>query len=382
MSMPSGGAAAKAAAAHARAMPLTRLLDCGMEQGDARELHERNAAGEHWSAVAEELGDRRLGGAARAAETGHRLSRRRWLRWAAAAFNFAHMPYNGDTDEKRRLYARFDDALAEYASESEGRLERVFVDSPLGVESGWVVRPERPARAVVVAWGGLSGWGATYLRGADALAERGLATILAEGPGQGWTRLTGGIHLDRRFVVGFRAFVDAAVSLTGATTPVGLMGNSFGGLLAAHVAAADSRVAGVVVNGAPADPVVPEPRTPREQFLALTGTDTAEEAAALLPVLRVDPRRHRIAAPLLVLHGGADPLATRDHQAPFVALADGPVLWREWPDGEHTIYNHAEERSAFVADWFADVLGAGRAASSSRSHPQAADHHPEEGADR
>jgi hypothetical protein len=34
--------------------------------------------------------------------------------------------------------------------------------------------------------------------------------------------------------------------------------------------------------------------------------------------------------------------------------------WRRSPrpDGEHTIYNHAAERTAFVADWFSDQPGA------------------------
>lgn len=27
-----------------------------------------------------------------------------------------------------------------------------------------------------------------------------------------------------------------------------------------------------------------------------------------------------------------------------------------WDDGEHTIYNHADERNDLVADWFADRL--------------------------
>ncbi|MGY2487996.1 serine aminopeptidase domain-containing protein [Cupriavidus sp. CP313] len=60
-------------------------------------------------------------------------------------------------------------------------------------------------------------------------------------------------------------------------------------------------------------------------------------------------------SPVIVLHGGADPLVKLEDQQPFLdaALTDDVTL-RIWPDGEHTIYNHAAERTALVADWFAD----------------------------
>ncbi|MBN3821746.1 dipeptidyl aminopeptidase, partial [Paraburkholderia sp. Se-20369] len=43
-----------------RAMPLTRLLDCGMDYADATALHARTAAGERWDIAAEALADAQL----------------------------------------------------------------------------------------------------------------------------------------------------------------------------------------------------------------------------------------------------------------------------------------------------------------------------------
>jgi hypothetical protein len=46
-------------------------------------------------------------------------------------------------------------------------------------------------------------------------------------------------------------------------------------------------------------------------------------------------------------------------QADFIALTAierAEVL--TWADGEHTIYNHANERNARVSDWFLERLGA------------------------
>ena len=50
-----------------RAMPVTRLLDCGMDYADATALHARTSAGEPWDVAAEALADAQLARAAQAA---------------------------------------------------------------------------------------------------------------------------------------------------------------------------------------------------------------------------------------------------------------------------------------------------------------------------
>ncbi|WP_430333956.1 hypothetical protein [Rhodococcus sp. ACT016] len=45
-----------------------------------------------------------------------------------------------------------------------------------------------------------------------------------------------------------------------------------------------------------------------------------------------------------------------EDQQPFLDGAARDATLRVWEDGEHTIYNHAEERNDLVADWFADRL--------------------------
>jgi alpha-beta hydrolase superfamily lysophospholipase len=95
----------------------------------------------------------------------------------------------------------------------------------------------------------------------------------------------------------------------------------------------------------------------REQVLAAVGLDDADAAQAVLTACRFDPDRDRVRCPLLLLQGGRDPLATFNEQRGFLEAAEpGLATMREWPDGEHTIYNHADERDAFAADWFAAQL--------------------------
>lgn len=343
-----------------RAMPFTRLVDCGMDHADARELLARTSEGEPWDVVAGDIGDRQ----AQRRDYAHRQDREvtamSAARFAAAAYNFAQMAHNTDTDRRVAQYRRFTEALRAVADLSSGRFQELRVTYHDTELTGWLSLPKNDQDeyiGTVVLWGGLSGWGGTYLNTADALNQRGIAVILAEGPGQGTPRMDHDLYLSAETLPGFSAFVDVIESDERLSGPVGIQGNSFGGLFAAHVAASDERVVACIINGAPADPPVPEFRNAREQLFSLLGTDDPTVADRMVAALRFDPARKQIVVPTLVLQGGQDPLATPDAQLPFVnglQHPDSQVL--TWPDGEHTMYNHAAERDALVSDWFAMQL--------------------------
>lgn len=341
-------------AAQHRAMPFTRLTDCGMDPADARRLLADTAAGTPWQDAAAAIARTQLQRARLAEESGHRTTARQAYRFASAAWMFAQMAHQTDTAEKRDLYARHTAATAALAP----AVERVDIPHRHGRLGGWLsLPPTGEAQATVIVWGGLSGWGAAYLPVADAYTSRGLACLLAEGPGQGESRLRHGLYVDERVTEGFARFVDLVEADPRLGGAIGVQGVSFGGLFAAHLAAADTRVGAVVVNGAPAAPTVPEYRTAREQMAAVVGTDAPDRVTEVMDALRFDPDKYRITCPLLLLHGGQDPLARYEDQEPFLRAAD-PVAAtvRIWPDGEHTLYNHAAERDALTGDWFTDHL--------------------------
>ncbi|MEV0700316.1 alpha/beta hydrolase [Saccharopolyspora sp. NPDC050389] len=343
------------AAAHWRAMPATRLLDGGMPYADVVLLERATRAGEAWDVAAERLGRHRLELAEAALSAGHTTTALRGFRAAAADFVFAQMAINFDTPRKRELYAAFSGAVAAAAAVAPSTMHKVELPFAGGNLVGWHVRPERsPVAGTVIVFGGQSGWGATYLRYADALAARGLATILAEGPGQGESRLRYGIHLDVDVAAAYGAFVRCAAAAGG---PVGVWGNSVGGLFAALTAARNSDVRACCVNGAFAVPRLLPFRTFAEQAAAMLGTTDEAAIDENFARLRFDPEKDRIHCPVLVLHGGKDPLVGLEDQQPFLdGAVTGDATLRVWDDGEHTIYNHADERNDLVADWFADRL--------------------------
>ncbi|MDN7691473.1 alpha/beta hydrolase [Burkholderia cenocepacia] len=339
-----------------RAMPVTRLLDCGMDYADAVALHARTSAGEPWDVAAEALADAQLARATEAADAGHLVTAADAQAMAIADLLFAQMAFNHDVPRKRALYARLVDASHDLARWSDKRIERVEVPFDAARLIGWLVRPPtEPIRGTVIVFGGQSGWGFAYWPIARALAARGVATLLAEGPGQGETRLEQRVFVDVDMTAAYRRFVDhVAERVPG---PIGIWGNSIGGLWAASTAASDARIAACCVNGALGAPTLLPFRTFVEQAAAMLGNDDPEAVSANFARMRFSSERDRIACPLLVLHGGADPLIRLDDQQPFLdAATSGDATLRVWPDGEHTIYNHASERTAFACDWFVERL--------------------------
>jgi alpha-beta hydrolase superfamily lysophospholipase len=69
------------------------------------------------------------------------------------------------------------------------------------------------------------------------LLERGVSAVLVDAPGQGQTRLFGGLHLDEHIIDAITAFLGVVVADPGCDGRVGLWGNSAGGWLTAHAAA-------------------------------------------------------------------------------------------------------------------------------------------------
>ncbi|MBS0452112.1 MAG: alpha/beta hydrolase [Proteobacteria bacterium] len=343
-----------------RAMSMTRLLDCGMDFADAQALLRRTTAGEDWDQVAQALANAQLDRAHQAASAGHWVTAAEAQAAGLAGLLFAQMAFNHDNVRKHELYNQLVVATRQLCDMPDSRLERVEVPFGQAHLVGWLMRPAgAQARGTVVVFGGQSGWGVAYLPIARALARRGMATLLAEGPGQGETRMKQGVHVDVDMQEAFSQFVTFIVNDASLGLP-GIWGNSVGGLWAARTAAADARIAACCVNSSFAAPALLPFRTFVEQAGAMLGTDDERAIAQNFERMRFQPGRDRIACPLLVLHGGADPLVKLQDQQPFLDAATNPdATLRVWDDGEHTIYNHSAQRTAYVADWFAQRLGPG-----------------------
>lgn len=338
-------------AAIKRAIPIVRMLDYGMSGEDARRLAGLEPDQESWDLCAEDLGDAHLGKALRLEAAGQFASAGIAREQAAAAFNIGQLSLNVDTPRKAELYARATEVLTEQASGQWSDFRRLALPTGDGATLfGWELPVEDALGAVVVV-GGLSGWGSSFFALARALTRRRIAVILAEGPGQGETRLVSQRFLRPETLGLFDPIVAHARRYS---DRVGLFGNSFGGLVAAHLAAGEGEIAACCINCSPLRLRRPEHAAELEQIGAAFGAQ-GETLFALIDAFNLDPARQRIECPVFVLEGGADPVVPVGSQMDMLeSMTALPVAFRQWADGFHTLYNHAPERNALVSAWFTD----------------------------
>lgn len=345
-----------------RAMPPQRLLDGGILYSDVLRLQNATQADARWESVLTEIADEHRARARAAKAEGRLVTAMSAYKASVAAYLFAQMPLNDDLGRKGQIYQESAATMRELSSIAEARLSRIELPFAHGALVGWLVLPEGNPSGCVIVFGGQSGWGATYYGYAEELARRGLATILAEGPGQGETRMVHNVMLDVDIAQAYGSFAAYAQRHTVlANVPVGLWGNSVGGLFAALAAARYPGISAVCINGGFAAPRLLPFRTFREQAATMLGTDDPDVIQRNFDRLRFDPRQETVPGPVLVIHGGADPLVALDDQQPFLDAPGnlGRTL-RIWEDGDHTIYNHSAERTAFIGDWFANELEAAK----------------------
>lgn len=347
------GDRAERLAATKRAIPLSRMIDYGMTARDAASLHALAADdATEWSALAEALAGAHLSQAQRHADAGRdalcRLERER----AAAAYNIGQLAIHRDNETKRRLYALTTQCLAANANDPGCDYRRLVLPADDGRNLYAWDFPVRDPAGCVVMFGGLSGWGASFMGLARALNRRGIRTILAEAPGQGETRLVSGLHLSRKALSQAMRFVELAAD---SGQPAGIIGFSFGGLIAAHLAAAAPHVAALCTNGSPVAIGALNHPAEREQFAAAFGAEGAE-LLGLVSDFNFDASVEVVRCPVLALEGGADPLVAPGTWRGFVGERHEAADAFVWEDGLHTLYNHAGERDALIAAWLSDCF--------------------------
>jgi dienelactone hydrolase len=321
-----------------RQFSIERLMGYGAHHADACELRGRVWAGEGWQAVATDLAERCLAPADIAPAS--RLTRANRLYRAAALLRMSQMMMVQDGEERRGIVSRAADLYGEAASLTADR-HRQIIETPGGPLVGWR-HPSRLDRTV-----------------GRALIIGGIEALALDGPGQGESRILYGHYLGPSWEGAYAAVFDWLAQQT-PSAPLGFIGNSMGGAVAMHVAAREPRIQACVNNGG--HPVPGRPRassTFTQKMTAHVGDVSQTEAEAIWRTVDpVDPHRP-LHCSLLVVHGGLDPLITReDSDRLFAWAASRDKQMVVFSDGDHCIYNHADDKHALIGDWMASRLSA------------------------
>jgi dienelactone hydrolase len=354
----------KVTEAQLRAAPLERLLDYGLAPADALCLRDLVGQGWSWSDAGLRLAQAHLAASDEADQARLPEVRQQHLLAAAVTANVAQLMMAGDSEQRRDIYRLSDGARNRWLDGQGDRAGRLEVPGAGGELDVTWLRPATAGRTAVVAlWGGTSGWGIVYRRCAQALLDAGLSVALVELPGQGSPRLLNGKVLGPGLYPTARRLVEALRDAPFSTGRVGIWGQSMGGLLAAQLASHLPLVSACCVTSGPGSPARGGRPSSRQRQL---WADMLGRPAAEAPGLGEEfgfGTGQRIGCPVLVVHGGRDPLVTEAEAAAFAEAGAEPSSLVVWPDEGHCVYGRGQERDVLVAAWFRGVLqpgGAGR----------------------
>lgn len=356
---PEAAETGKVSSAQLRAAPLARLLDYGLALADAVALRDLARRGWPWHVAGLGLARRHLAAHDAVAASAVPAAASRHLLAAAVSANVAQLMMAGDSQERRRIYRLSLESRDRWLATQGDQAGHFTVPGVSGELSVVYLRPPGVERSPVVAvWGGTSGWGIVYRRCAQALLDAGLAVALVELPGQGNPRLLSGSVLGPGFYETAGRLVSALRDAWFSTGSVGVWGQSMGGLLAAQ-AASHVQVAACCVTSSPARPSAVVAQHSRQRQLWLDMLELRQDAADGHGVVAGFDfgAGQRIGCPVLVVHGGQDPLVTEADRDVFTRAGAAPSTSVTWADGEHCVYGRAQERDDIVASWFRHVLG-------------------------
>ena len=332
-----------------------RLMAYGLTHADAMELRGRVGSGEDWQTAAISIADD-----LRATLTGNSLplSRANVLYRASALMRMAQVMMIEDTEERQLIFDHASRYFAD-AARLAGDAVRKEVLTSYGALLAWVYRPHTDPVGVAIVIGGIEGWAMDFAEMSRWLAQRGVETWAVDGPGQGESRFRHGHYLHPHWRDVYKELVNH-IKQCGMAMPLAVIGSSVGGTLAFEIAANDPRISLCVSDGGTVSGSTvlgkQEATVPKKQMMCGPNFD-AEEADAIWSDIDVRKVGANLACPVLIIHGQRDPLiCDEEMQEIFSCLASVDKQMIRFSDGDHCVYNHADDKHIAIADWVAIKL--------------------------
>lgn len=249
------------------------------------------------------------------------------------------------------------------------RVEAVSVPFAGGQLDGYLVLPRRiyrPVPAVVFLGGADTFAEESYFLAGTALAERGLAQLIVDGPGRGAAIRLHGLLARHDYEVPVAAMIDHLAARPDVRAEaIGLWGLSMGGYYAPRAAAFDARVRALCCWGACYDVVADlfDHAPPlRPQLRWIVAADDDRQARERLRPFNLEGVASRIACPTLILHGEEDPIVHPRSAERLYAEVAGPKELQVFRRTAGAGFGHCQwDLHASVlprmADWLAEALG-------------------------
>lgn len=324
---------------------------------------------EDFVAVCEQLGDAALAYAQRLERTGHVVTASQYYFNASALYRLGDYGIKGLSDEKYRVYDKLIESFKKHKQlDHSGGCE--FVEIPFEGNSmpGYLLIPANASDdvPVVICVVGATGFKEENFVIASAIAERGCAALIFDGPGQGDALLNRKLYLTAdNYDRAVKAVIDFIHKDPRLGDNIGLSGVSYGGYLATSAAAANIKeVSALVCRGgvSQTDQLTQHSfagidRFYMYNFLPKFNLEDLDKASEISHMMNVEPHLAQITCPVLVVHSAEDAVAgTEGAHTIYNKVSSSDKEYYEVPGNVHCGNNEALKTNSYCADWIVDRL--------------------------
>jgi dipeptidyl aminopeptidase/acylaminoacyl peptidase len=265
---------------------------------------------EDWVFLCEELADADYAYAEEQLALGRAGTARYFFSASNCLYMLSQYGLSDITEEKLRLYKRLVDSSGRFASLGPNSFEQIAIPYKDYNMDGWLVTPRqmRENQPIVIMIPGATAFKDSFIRGMDGWLMSGCAILLMDGPGQGTTRFFNNGYLEVEIENAISKMVDF-IKDDGRFGKIAIYGGSTGGYYVVRAAATDKRIELCLINGGtyyPQDIIEYSPEY-LHKFAVLSGISD-DEMQKVFPRMTLEGFAEQIDIPLLVLHGGADPI--------------------------------------------------------------------------
>lgn len=339
-----------------------RFIMFGSDYHECERVLSQIGSMEEWTQRWTESAARFEGKGYRALELYQQATAKMMFKQAYLSYRLAGFPILQDTEQRKILYAKHKETFKQMAHLDSFKTDFVQVPYECHQLPGYIVMPrEQGPFPVLVYLTGADGWKEDqYFIAARRVAERGMACVVIDGPGQG--EGIGIHHLYARYdyevvVAAILDFLQTLEYLDMAR--VGIMGSSMSGYYAPRVAAFEKRIKACVILSALYDAVegvfdiYPPIRT---RLAEIVGTDNLEEARQRFAAFTLKGIAGRIECPCLIVHGEFDQIIPVSEAHRLYEALNCPKEMRIWEGANHNCDNFDIESKAFIFDWVREKL--------------------------
>jgi len=327
----------------------------GLRTGDYEGWHNR------WRGMAEYV----EGLARNAEQDGHQITARKAYLRAYTYYRMSQIWFRNVHEARAlQMFDKMQECYSKWAELSVPPVERVEVPFEGTKMPGWLLPPKikRGPKSPVLIYCGPEAMGCEGLifTGPLEASERGVATLLVDGPGQGQTLRYRKIYGRPDFEKPFGAMVDYLERRSDIdATRLGVFGSDMGAYCAIRAAAFDKRVkaAGNITScyDVYADLYEYGKENHREALEAYLGTSDPDEVRKRLEAYTLKGVAEKVTCPLFIMHAEETVVYPVEPAYRVYREAKGPKELHILNSG-HTIMERRMEALSHAMDWLADQL--------------------------